>query len=592
VPESPPSKPEGAKADRPVKPTTQPPPSSEAPSSEAESPSTAGATGGPTSAESRLLQRGLLASSAGQTVGTLLSRASGLARIVVMSVVLGQSLFTDQFNNANTAPNMIYELLLGGVLSATLVPLFSRAADEDDQDASNAIVSTSVVALGILTVLAVLAAPIIHTLFTILLPPAERAQDALVVVPLMRLLLPQIFLYGLMTIISAALHSRGRFVAAAFTPVLGNLVFIATFVAAKVFYSDELAAGDTPKGLLILLGVGTTLGVAVMVFSLFIAVYDADMSFEWSFKPRHPAVAELIRLSGWTLGYAAANQVALIVITAIARRDPTTLSAYQTAFIFFQLPHGLIAVSVMNSIVPVVARAFQARNGPQIKEKYREGMSLTLTVISIAAAMLWFAADPLVSACLGYGLFGEQAQAATAAAVKAFAIGLPGFSAYLLTLRIFYARKDTRTPFFLCLGQNLLNIILILVFLSISSAHPAAQMAMAYSVSYLVAAVAAIIAVNRKMPGLVSPAVATDGAKAIGCAIAGLGVAVGLREALSLSPSDEWLQLVIAGLCGAGALALAIFGLHQFGFGMLRRRGSKGVVDGFGRTKPDRGNDI
>lgn len=499
---------------------------------------------------------------------------SGLGRIVAMSVVLGQSLFTDQFNNANTAPNMIYELLLGGVLSATLVPLFSRAADDGDRDASDAIVSTAVVALASLTVLAVLAAPLIHFLFTALLPAAERAQDALVVVPLMRLLLPQIFLYGLMTIITAALHSRGRFVAASFTPVLGNFVFIATFVAAKMFYSDALIAGESPKGLIILLGVGTTLGVAVMVFSLFIAVYDADMSFDWNFQPRHPAVSELIRLSGWTLGYAAANQVALIVITALARRDATTLSAYQTAFIFFQLPHGLIAVSVMNSIVPVVARAFQARNGPLIKAKYREGMSLTVTVIAISAAMLWFAADPLVSASLGYGLFSSQAQAATSAAVKAFAIGLPGFSVYLLTLRVFYARKDTKTPFLLCVGQNALNIVLILVFLAVDRSHPAAMMALAYSASYLVAAVAAVVAANRKMPGLVTPSVASDGAKAVGCAVIAFGVAIGLRQLLSLKASDELALLLIAATCGAGALALAVFGLHQYGFDVLRRRGS------------------
>ena len=131
---------------------------------------------------------------------------SGLGRIVAMSVVLGQSLFTDQFNNANTAPNMIYELLLGGVLSATLVPLFSRAADDGDRDASNAIVSTAVVALAGLTVLAVLAAPLIHFLFTALLPPAELAPDALVVVPPMSLLLPPLFLYDLMTLTTAPPH--------------------------------------------------------------------------------------------------------------------------------------------------------------------------------------------------------------------------------------------------------------------------------------------------------------------------------------------------------------------------------------------------
>ena len=514
----------------------------------------------------------LLASSTGQTIGTLLSRVTGLARIAAMSAVLGQSLFTDQFNNANTAPNMIYELLIGGVLSATLVPLFSQARHADDDDANNAIVSTSVVALGLLTVLAVVAAPLIHFAFTVLLDSSARSYDATIVVPLMRLLLPQIFLYGLMTLITATLHARERFAAAAFTPVLGNIVFIATFAVAHVLYADEIAAESVPKGLILVLGIGTTLGVAAMVFALFIAVYDADISFTWKFDPRHPAVRELFKLSKWTLGYAIANQIALLVITAVSRRDSTTLSAYQTAFVFFQLPHGLVAVSVMNSIVPVIARASVAGDVDLVKRKYREGTSVMMTVILLAAGLLWVAAEPLVRVCLGYGLFGAEAQALTSATVKAFALGLPGFSFYLLTLRLFYAQKDTRTPFTLCVVQNVLNVIFVGVALSFNPSRPPQAMAYAYSASYTIAAILAVVAAQRHTAGLVSKAMTHDLATAAMTATGTLVLAYGVDQSLDIGASSPLLSLLITGLIAIGSLAVSVFVLRQYGFEALADR--------------------
>lgn len=510
--------------------------------------------------------RSLLESSASQTVGTLLSRVTGLGRVVAMSVILGQSLFTDQFNNANTAPNMIYELLLGGVLSATLVPLFAAAVDSDDDRGTDALVTTAVVALGGLTVLAVIGAPLIHYCFTFLLPASERAHDATVVVPLMRLLLPQIFLYGLMTIVTAALHARNRFAAVAFTPVFANLVFIATFVLGGVFYGDEIRAGHSPTGLILLLGIGTTLGVAVMVFTTFFAVYDAGISFRWRFAPKDPVVLELVRLSGWTLGYAAVNQVTLMILTAIARRDATTLSAYQTAFVFFQLPHGLIAVSVMNSVVPLMSRSFAANNLDNVRSKYREGMSVMTTVILPAAVLLGVLATPLVQVCLGYGLFAGRAQALTGATVAAFALGLPGFSVYLFTLRTFYAQKDTKTPFLLNVGQNGLNIVAVLAVLATHPARPAVAMAMAYSLSYTVAAIAAVIAAGKRVPGMLSRQVGTDLAKALAIATVVAVEALLLGHLGGLTKEHDLAQIIITSLIALVTIVGGVSVMQSYGF--------------------------
>lgn len=538
------------------------------------------AKGAPTPAK----ERSILSSSAGQSVGTLLSRVTGLGRVVAMGIVLGQTLFTDQFNNANTSPNMIYELLLGGVLSATLVPIFTKAVDAEDEDGPSAILSVSIVVLGGLTLLSVIGAPVIHYAFTFLLKPAERAADAKVVVPLMRLLLPQIFAYGLMTVCTAALHARNRFAAAAFAPILSNLVFIATFLIAGSVWGDDIIAGDRPDALLYVLGIGTTFGVAIMTFTTMAALQDIPVTFRWNLNWRSPAVRSVAKLSGWTLGYAATNQVALVIITALARREPTTLSAYQTAFIFFQLPHGLFAVSIMNSIVPSMSRAFVADRIDDVKARFREGLSLLMSVVVPAAALLGVLAIPLVQAALGYGLFDGPAQRLTGHTVAAFAVGLPGFSVYLYTLRLFYAQSDTKTPFILNVFENGLNIVFAIGVISMDRETPAAELAYAFSAAYTIAAIAALIVASRRMPGVFSRQVRVDIVKVTVLAVAITVIVAPLRWFLDL---QDYPGIMILAVCGVLALVVlaagvAVLKIHGFesalalatgAFGKVRRRG-------------------
>ena len=115
----------------------------------------------------------LLRSNLVVAAGTALSRVTGLLRVAVFAVVMGQTALADAYNGANNTPNAIYELLLGGVLSASLVPMFSRQAEEDDEDATSAVLSVAVLALTALTVVAVAAAPLIFRVFSL-----DVADDA------------------------------------------------------------------------------------------------------------------------------------------------------------------------------------------------------------------------------------------------------------------------------------------------------------------------------------------------------------------------------------------------------------------------------
>ncbi|MBX3286399.1 MAG: hypothetical protein KF703_13710, partial [Actinobacteria bacterium] len=177
------------------------------------------------SAPSRLLRNNVFVAS-----GTLLSRITGLVRTTLIFGLLIEGL-SDAYLNANNTPNMIYELILGGVLTATLVPLFTDDIENGRKgDATSAIISFALVALVGVTLLAAAISPLLILLLSTGSPAARRADYVAAGVPLALLFAPQVFFYGLMAVWSAVLNARHRFLAAAWAPVLNNLVAIATLV--------------------------------------------------------------------------------------------------------------------------------------------------------------------------------------------------------------------------------------------------------------------------------------------------------------------------------------------------------------------------
>ena len=183
------------------------------------------------------------------------------------------------------------------------------------------------------------------------------------------------------------------------------------------------------------------------------------------FRPawRHPAVRKLLTLSGWTLGYVAANQVALIVVKNLAKPGSGGQDAYAKAFTFFQLPHGLLAVSITTTFVPDLARFVARKDKASFIARSSLGVRLVAFFTFPASLGLLVLARPIIGTFLQHGQFTEQAADTTARALAGFSLGLVGFSVYLFVLRGFYAHQDTRTPFVINVVENALNIVFALL---------------------------------------------------------------------------------------------------------------------------------
>lgn len=511
--------------------------------------------------------RRVVRSGAVVTVGTAISRFTGLGRVLVLAAALGFTRLTDSYNLANESPNMVYELLIGGVLTAVLVPTFVSVDENEDPDARNAIIGTALAGLVAITLLAVAAAPLLAALTTWRVPDAQRALQQDVVETLMRYLLPQILFYGCFALLAAMLNARRRFAAVAFAPALNNIVVIAVLLLARREFVDDLdlKRAATSPGLLALLGIGTTLGIVVMAGSLYPAWRRSGVRVRPTFSPRHPAVRKLVHLSGWTIGYVVANQICLWVILALAAREAGGVSTYLAAFLFFMLPYGVLAVSMITPIVPELASAFRAENQPEVQRTFGLGLRLVVLTMAPSTAILAVLATPIVRTALERGAFNASDAQSTARTLSAMAVGLVGFAVYLFTLRVFYAQQDTRTPFFINLGENGLNIVLAL---GLSARLGIEGLALANAIAYSVGAVVALWVAYLRIGGFANARLGGVPKMVIAALGAALAASVGL---LFEAPLVECLVGGFLGLAAFVAL-LALLRADELQVVLSRRR--------------------
>ncbi|MCU1393130.1 MAG: hypothetical protein JWM34_1558 [Ilumatobacteraceae bacterium] len=444
---------------------------------------------------------GLLRSNVVVALGTLLSRLTGLIRVMVLGFVVGQTSLADVYNSANSTPNTIYELLLGGALSASLVPLFTKQFERKDDDATRAVITVSIIAISLLTIIAVLAAPLIFRIYS-LHPKTDAAQYRAAGTALARIFLVQIFFYGLTALSTSLLNARRRFFAAAWSPVLANVIIIASILLVpKVMHHQVPVIGDvlTNSSLKLTLGLGATVGIAVMALSLYPAMRQAGVPLRISTDFKHPAIKQLLQLSGWTLGYAIANQIAVIVVQNLAlSRGAGQVDAYAKAFTFFVLPHGLLAVSIATTFEPEMSRNVVRKDKHSFIEQSSLGIRMVALLTLPAGFGLFVLRRAIIGAILEHGRFQPLAALNTSRALGGFAVGLVGFSIYLFVLRAFYAHHDARTPFVINLFENAINIILAFVLIG---RYGVLGLALSFGIAYLVSAAFALLILSYKVSG-------------------------------------------------------------------------------------------
>ncbi|MEV4432009.1 murein biosynthesis integral membrane protein MurJ [Streptomyces sp. NPDC049585] len=404
---------------------------------------------------------GLLKSSAIMAAGTMVSRLLGFGRNLVMAAAIGVSTLNDDYQVANVLPTMIYILVAGGALNSVFIPQLVRAMknDEDGGEAyANRLLTLVVVLLAGVTTLCVLGAPLFIRMMSPTIADDPARMD--VAVAFARYCVPTLFFMGVHVVLGQILNARGRFGAMMWTPVLNNIIIIATFGAfiwafGPFTSTDVSAATITPEGVR-LIGIGTLLGLAVQALAMFPYLRDAGFRIRPRFDWRGQGLGKAAGLAKWTLFFVLANQLGMVVVTQLATKagaladkaghKGTGITAYNFALQLWQMPQAIITVSVMTAVLPRISRAAHDGDAVAVRDDLSHG--LRTSAVAIVPCAFAFLALGVPMTTLMFGGSGVSAATNIGYILMAFGLGLIPFSAQYVILRGFYAYEDTRTPFY------------------------------------------------------------------------------------------------------------------------------------------------
>lgn len=392
------------------------------------------------------------------TVGgfTLVSRVTGFARDILIAAILGAGPVADAFFVAFKLPNFFRRLTGEGALTVAFVPLFAGSLEADGRKAAVAFAAEVQAVLLAVLLAFVLAMEIAMPWAMLVLAPgfADEPERFALAVELTRITFPYLPLISLVALWGGILNSLDKFWAMAAAPIFLNLVLIAALVLA----ADH---AETP-------GHALAWGVAAagVVQALFLAEACRRSGALPPLRlPRlTPEVRRLLKLMLPAALGAGVVQVNLLVDVVLASLLPAgSVSYLYYADRIVQLPLGVVGVAIGTALLPMLARQVRAGNEAEAGATQNRAIEMGLLLTLPAAAAVAVIADPLTAVLFERGRFGTADGDATAAAMAAFAAGLPAFVLIKAFQPGFFARRDTATPVKIAVVGVLANLAFNLV---------------------------------------------------------------------------------------------------------------------------------
>jgi putative peptidoglycan lipid II flippase len=394
----------------------------------------------------------------GMALATLVSRITGFIRIVLLAAILGAAL-SSAFSVANQLPNMIAALVLEATFTAIFVPVLARA-ERDDPDGGTAFVrrllTLATALLLVTTIISVAAAPLLVHLMLGDDPQVNRSLTTAFAF----LLLPQIIFYGLSSVFMAILNTRNVFGPPAWAPVVNNVVAIGT-LGLYVAVPGELSLDPVQMGnaKLLVLGIGTTLGVVAQTAVLFVAIRREHVSLRplWGLDAR---IKKFGTMAAAMVLYVLISQAGLIVGNQIASTAAASGPAiYNYTWLVLMLPFGMIGVTVLTVVMPRLSRNAAADDQPAVLADLSFATRLTMLTLIPVVAFMTVAGPAIGSALFAYGNFGDADAGYLGMAITLSAFTLIPYSMVLLQLRVFYAREQPWTPIVLIVVITAVKIV-------------------------------------------------------------------------------------------------------------------------------------
>lgn len=428
-------------------------------------------------------------------VGTILSRITGFIRGLLIVAVLGTALLADTYNVANTMPNILYNLLVGGALTAIFVPQLVRSFKDEDggQAFASRLVTTISIILLALVAIGVFFAPFLVRLYApeFFTTGFEHERD--IAIAFTRYCLPQIFFLGLFTMLGQVANSRGSFGPLMWAPIANNIVGIVIF-AAVLYYSPVLTVATITDAQIQILGWGTTFAIVVQALILIPVVYRSGIRIRpmWGLQ----GLGKSFTLAGWTLLYVFISQVGYLVTVNVATsaavrsaKDGITtgvgVTPFSNAYLIMLLPYSIVTISIVTAMLPHLSRLAIDKKVDEVREQLVRAIRM-VGVVTVPSAVALLLFGPLITEVLFFGI-GSDDSRYIGYVLSALSFGLVAFSINLILIRGFNAFEDTRTQVGSILVINLISIALSYLFLfTLQNKWITVGLGAAFSISYLV----------------------------------------------------------------------------------------------------------
>ncbi|MFF4771726.1 murein biosynthesis integral membrane protein MurJ [Microtetraspora fusca] len=450
----------------------------------------------------------MLRASAIMMAGTMVSRLTGFLRTAVIAAAIGTWALGDAYNAAYQIPYILFDLLIGGVLSSVIVPLIVRA-QKQDADAGEAfeqrLMTLAILILAAIAVLGVVLAGPIMQLYTANNWTPRKVEIA---TTLAMLILPQIAFFGIGALAGAILNTRDRFAAPMWAPVLNNIVVIGVGITYIVVGGASANIEEVTDRDLLLLGLGTTAGIVAQAIILIIALHRAGFRFRPRFGLRGTGLGEAAKTASWTFVYVGITQLGFLITTKLAtgageRAPGAGNSAYAYAFQLFQLPYGIIAVSVITAMLPRMSRYVADGQFDSARGEFGSAVRLISAVIVPAGLLLMVLGPAVTTLIFSWGRMTGGNALYIGNVLQVFGLALVPFSIFQLLLRVFYSFGDTRTPTILGAVNVAINGALSLVaYFMLPPRYIVIGLAFSFMIAYVLGSGVAWTLASRKVGGL------------------------------------------------------------------------------------------
>ena len=386
---------------------------------------------------------------------TLISRILGYLRDILIAIFLGATIYADAFFVAFRLPNTFRRLFAEGTFNAAFIPSYTSAKIEDKKKgkkfADDVLSSLLLILLFIVTIAEIFTPYLIYIIAPGFLGDQIKFNLA---VELTRITFPFLLFVSLSSFFAGILNSNNKFAAAAAAPIILNIVLILslTFSFIKdLDYAKQLSYGVT------------TAGIIQLFFLIYVTnkFYKPALNFSLKFSMKVKIFFKKLLPSILSSGV---TQINILVGTIIASFQSGAVSYLYYADRVYQINLAIAGIAVGTVSLPVLSNAFKMKNVKKISNIQNKSFELSLLFSIPASFGLILASNEIVSALFGYGSFSLNDVEITAAALKFFAYGVPAFAIIKILSNFFFARDNTKTPFYISIFVVLLNILISISF--------------------------------------------------------------------------------------------------------------------------------